>query len=321
MAKAAPRKRGRRKKVEAQSVGLRPAEVAARPPRGVEDLCREIEEDGGKALAPYRDPLGGHWLVLAALPLAQVEPTPFQRGLSEAHVKRLTDVIERADRYLDPVIAARVGPGKYQTPNGHHRASAMKALGARTITALVVTEPEVARLILALNVEKAHNLREKAQETIRLARHLAELPELRESDCSLEFEEAAFLTLGLCYEERPRFAGGAYHPLLRRADVFLSKPIARALDVRAGFQATLLEIDDLVTRHVATLKERGFDSPYLRSFVVARANPLRFHKGEAPPLAQALEKMLKAVGRFDAGKISMKDVARSGGAPEEAAGD
>ena len=105
----------------------------------------------------------------------------------------------------------------------------MKNLGARSITALVVTEPEIGRLMLALNVEKAHNLREKSLEVIRLARHLQELPGLREKDLELEFEEPAFLTLGLCYEGRGRFAGGAYHPLLKKVDVFLSKLLANAL--------------------------------------------------------------------------------------------
>jgi ParB family chromosome partitioning protein len=191
-------------------IGLTPGQVTGRVPAAVEALVSDIERDGGKVLAPYRDPLGGRWLVLAVLPVSVVEPTPYQRGLSEAHVKRLTNVIAKTGRYLDPIIAVRVEPRRYQSPNGHHRATAMKQLGARSITALVVTEEEVARLILALNVEKAHNLREKCLEVIRLARHLEHLPDMREKDLTLEFEEPAFLTLGLCYEQRGRFAGGAW---------------------------------------------------------------------------------------------------------------
>ena len=172
MAKAV-KKTTRRRKTPSGPVGLTPREVCTSPPKAVEELCREIQADGGAVIAPYRDPLGGHWLVLAALPLEQVEPTPYQRKVSDAHVKRLSDVIARTGRFLDPVIAVRVGPKQYQTPNGGHRTGALKLQGARSITALVVTEPEVARLILALNVEKAHNLREKSLEVIRLARELA----------------------------------------------------------------------------------------------------------------------------------------------------
>lgn len=318
---AKTKKAPRRRKKEAESTGLMPTETRAKPPAEVERLCGEIEEDGGAALTAYRDPLGGHWLVLAVLPLAQVEPTPFQRGLSEAHVKRLADAISKTDRYLDPVIAVRAGPKRYQTPNGHHRASALKMIGARSITALVVTEPEVARLILALNIEKAHNLREKSLEVMRLARDLAAILALRESDCTLEFEEPAYLTLGLCYDQNGRFAGGAYHPLLKRVDEFLEKPIQKALEAREVYVKKLLEIEEKVGEIVAGLKAKGLESPYLKNFVVARLNPLRFRRDATMPIEEALEKMLQAAKRFDTEKISVSDLARSGGmAAEEPAG-
>jgi ParB family chromosome partitioning protein len=318
MAKTTKKPRVSRKKPP-EPIGLQAAEVPAKPPAPVEALCREMESDGAAVLAPYRDPLGGRWVVLAAIPLEQMEPTPYQRGLSEAHVKRLADVISRMGRYLDPVIAIRVGAKRYQTPNGHHRASALKLLGARTVTALVVTEPEVARRILALNVEKAHNLREKCTEVIRLARDLAGLPDGKEGDFSLEFEDPSYLTLGICYEERGRFAGGAYHPLLKRVERFLEKPIRKALEERERQAKRLLEIDDLVAAHVQALKEKGLQSPYLKTFVVARLNPLRFRPDTTMTLDDALEKMAQAARRFDPSKIKVTDIARSGGPPGDGA--
>jgi ParB family chromosome partitioning protein len=75
----------------------------------VQTLARTIEDDGGSVLATYRDPLGSHWQILAALPIDRVEPTPFQRDLSEAHVGRVANAIDKLDRYLDPVIAVPVG--------------------------------------------------------------------------------------------------------------------------------------------------------------------------------------------------------------------
>lgn len=307
------KKTTRRKAKPVEPTGLTPGQTAGRVPAAVEALCGEIEHDGGKVLAPYRDPLGGRWLVLAVLPLELVEPTPYQRGLSDAHVKRLTDVIAKTRRFLDPVIAFRAEPRRYQTPNGHHRASALKQLGARSITALVVTEEEVARLILALNVEKAHNLREKCLEVIRLARHLESLPGLRENDLSLEFDEPAFVTLGLCYEERGRFAGGAYHPMLKRVDAFINKLLPAALADREGYAQQLLAIDDRVTELVGTLKAQGLESPYLRNFVVARINPLRFRRGAKMPIAEALDRAARAAERFEPAKIGAVDLARAGG--------
>ena len=310
-ASKSPRK-PRRKAAPAGSAGLPPEALKAEPPAGVRDLCRAIEADGGAVLAPYRDPLGGKWLVMAALPLEQVEPTPYQRGLSEAHFKRLADAIGKTGRYLDPVIAIRAGERKYQTPNGHHRASAMKRLGAKSITAIVVTEPEVARLILALNVEKSHNLREKSLEVVKLARDLAGLPDAREDGFALEFEEPSFLTLGIAYEKRPRFAGGAYHPLLKRCDVFLDAALAKALERREKRVDALLLIDDRVGEIVAGLKAKGMDSPYLKNYVVARINPIRFHKGDPPPLDDVLDRMAKSAAAFSVERVTVADLARSG---------
>ena len=321
MAKTKGGGRPRKKKGPGEPVGLKPEETKGAPEKAVSDLCREIEGDGGAVLSAYREPLGGRWLILAALPLEQLEPTPYQRGISESHVKRLADVISRTSRYLDPVIAVRVGPRRYQTPNGHHRASALKLLGARSITALVMTEPEVARLILALNVEKAHNLREKCQEVIRLAKDLSALPGAREAEFSLEFEEPAFLTLGITYEERGRFAGGAYHPILRRVDGFMDKPLTKALEERGRYSKALMEIDDRVSEVVATLKERGLQSPYLRNFVVARINPIRFRPTVDLSVAETLEKMSQAAKKFNADKITVADISRSGGGPPAGGGE
>jgi ParB family chromosome partitioning protein len=96
--------------------------------------------------------------------------------------------------------------------------------------ALLVPDADVAFKILALNTEKAHNLKEKSLETIRMERALAESAASRtEREFLFEFDQPAFLTLGAAYEERPRLSGGAYHPLLRRIDDFLGEKLPRAV--------------------------------------------------------------------------------------------
>ncbi len=308
----------KKKKAEARSRGLTPAEVgAAGASPAAKALCAAIVEDGGQPLAVYRDPLGGNWQIFAALPLDKVEPTPFQRDLSEAHVKRLTGVLEALDRFLDPIIAVRSGDGRYWTPNGNHRLASLRALGARSVVALVLPDAQVAYKILALNTEKAHNLREKSLEVIRMARDLAGRDGLTEKDYELEFEEAAFLTLGVCYEQNGRFAGGAYHSLLKRIDVFLGKPLGKALEVRAERGARLLELDAEVVTAMKALKDRGFDSPYLRPFVVARINPIRFQRGTKADFDETLEKMLAAARKFKPESVKPEQVARAGGAAED----
>jgi ParB family chromosome partitioning protein len=98
------------------------------PSAKVDKLQRAIEEIGGKVLGTYREPLEGHWHVLASLPIDRVAPTPFQRDLSETHVGRLADVIDRTSRFLDPIIVVQNQQGAFWTPNGHHRLAAMQRL-------------------------------------------------------------------------------------------------------------------------------------------------------------------------------------------------
>lgn len=309
----------RRRKLEAPpaSRGLEARRLASSaPPTRLQELAALIEQDQGTALALYRDPLGGHWQVLAGLPIDRVEPTPYQRDLSESHVKRLTEAIDKLDRYLDPVVAVRTGDGRYWTPNGHHRLAAVRRLGGKSIVALVVPEAEVARRILLLNTEKAHNLRERSLEVIRLAQGLATLDPRPEREFAAEFEEPALLTLGLCYQERGRFAGSAFHPVLKRVDRFLAAKLPNALETRRGRAEHVLELETAVNEAVAALKERGFESPYLKAFVVARVNPLRFQRGAKAGFDETIDTMLERAQRFDPGKIKTDQLARASGAPE-----
>jgi ParB family chromosome partitioning protein len=184
--------------------------------------------------------------------------------------------------------------------------------------AVAIADREVAYQILAMNTEKGHNLREKSLEVIRMARALADLDPRPEKDFALEFEEAALLTLGMAYEQRGRLAGGAYHPVLRRVDTFLGAALLRALQTRQSRAERLLQLDDKVNEAVAGLKKRGFTSPYLKTFVVARINPLRFRRGPKATFDETLEVMLTAAGRFDPKKIKLGDVAGAFSPPGDA---
>jgi ParB family chromosome partitioning protein len=314
-----------RRKPAGASTGLGATELqAAAPPNDVAELHRAIEGDGGKVLSVYREPYFGRWVMLAALPIALVKPTPFQRNLSDTHVRKLELVIGKIGRFLDPIIVVRAPvseqAAKYWTPNGNHRLSAMKTLGAKSIVAIVVPEAAAAYQILAMNTEKAHNLREKSLEVIRMYKELARLNDATEETYALEFEEPAFITLGLCYEARPRFSGGAYNPVLKRVDEFLKKPMRAAIDLRRERAKVLLALDDQIIEQVNALKAKGLTSPYLKSFVVARVNPIRFRPKDAPTpdFEETFDRMIKAAAKFDASKIKVEDLAKSGGAPDEA---
>ncbi len=318
MAKAkatAPKKattpRKKKVKAEAGSVGLTVAEVASgSPPAEVTKLKKTIEDAGGQALAVYREPFGGHWVALAALPLDKVAPTPYQRELSKAHSERLAAVIPKVGRFLDPVIAVP-DKGTFISPNGMHRLSALGQLGAKTVVALVMPEPEIAFRILALNTEKAHNLKDKALEVIRMARAIAADDDRSETDMAFELEQPALVTIGVCYEKNPRFSGGAYNSVVTKCESFATDPMSKSLKLREAHADKLLELDELVGEAVKKLKDAGWTSGYLKPIVVARVNPLRFVKSgkeEKADFDKTIDKMIDGARKFDASKVKAQDV-------------
>jgi ParB family chromosome partitioning protein len=315
--RAPPKKRPRKAKPGTR--GLVPTECQMTELSGEAAQARgHIEQEGGQVLGAYYDPLGRNPLLFAMLPIDKVEPTPFQRDVSDMHHKRLADAIDKTGLFLDPIIAITAPASGFWTPNGGHRLAAMKRLGARSITALVVPKREVAWQILALNTEKAHNLRERSLEVIRIYRGLIEEDAGRpESRFVFFLEEAALVTLGLCYESNARFSGGAYNPIVRRLESFSDLPLSKALVQHEGHAEMLMALDARIGEVVAKLKARGFVSPYLRSFVVSRINPLRWMQGEPPPLKEVLKTMRERAAKFDVEKVKQEDLASAAGPPDE----
>ena len=324
---AAPKRKTTRRRGPAEPRGPQPGESAIDlGDRAIEDLVDRVKKADGAVLAAFKDPYASSPLVLASLPLKAVEPTPFQRDLSRTHAQRLVDAIGAAGAFLDPVIAvpsagrgsggAKPPPSSFWSPNGRHRLAAAKQLGLRSVTALIVKDEAIAYRILALNTEKAHNLRDKSLEVIRMARALAgEQPRSAEQDHATSFQEPYLLTLGVAYEERGRFSGSSYTSMLRRVDRFLDVSLPKALRQREQWAQRIMDIDDRVAQHVKTLQEMGFKSPYLRQVVVARCNPVRWiplKRGETKPpmpIAEALTRMAASVRRFEPRSVRATDLA------------
>jgi ParB family transcriptional regulator, chromosome partitioning protein len=313
MAKKARKKPLRKAKPKTR--GLTPAETRLEAPA---DITARIEEVGGVVVGAFADPLGKNALVFAVLPIDEVEPTPFQRDLSQAHHKKLAGVLEKTGMFLDPVICVTAPEKGFWTPNGRHRLEAMRRLGARSITALVVPKREIAWQILALNTEKAHNLREKSLEVIRIYRGLIEEDAKRpESQFSFYLEEASLVTMGVCYERNPKFPGGAYNPTVRKLTEFSDESLASSIKQHEKTADILMDLDEKVSAAVAKLKAKGFVSPYLRTFVVSRINPLRFMK-TLPELNEHLKSMRDKAAKFNTERVRQEDLANMAGAADDA---
>ena len=289
-------------------LGMDAAELAA--------LTARVQALGGTAIGGYREPFSGRPVLLATLPITAVAPTPFQRDLSPTHTKRLAQKIEESGAFLDPIIVVRGADDKLWTPNGRHRLAAAKVLGLKQITALVSPDEALAFRILALNTEKAHNLKDRALEVIRMARSLAKSrPRAKENEFAAEFEAPEFLTLGILYEDDSRFAGGAYSSFLKKLDRFNQRSLTASLAQRQDYAARLRQVDAQVKKIVVKLQARGFKSPYLRNYVVARINPVRWirlkknDRKPPMPIAAALTRMAAAARDFNVESVKPSDVA------------
>src|SRR5579859_4014255 len=149
-------KRSPQRKRKAKTVGLEANACKIEVTDELSQVAERVETSGGCILGTYRDPLGGHALAFAVLPIDAIQPTPFQRDLSDTHHKRLANVIQKTGRFLDPVIAVPAPSDGFWTPNGYHRLEAMRRLGARSITALLIPDAEIFNLNHAPTTEKAH---------------------------------------------------------------------------------------------------------------------------------------------------------------------
>jgi ParB family chromosome partitioning protein len=285
---------------------------AKEPERGARTLAEQVERDGGHVLAVYQEPVGEHWQIFCLLPREKVEASPYQRDLSPTHVKRLAEAVKRIDRFVDPIVVVSPRTGVYWTPNGNHRRAVLDKLKADYVPAIVVTEPTVSFDVLALNTEKAHNLKEKSLEVIRMYRALAEeQASTTEEDWSFQFESAHFITLGLLYEQNKRFAGGAFAPILRRVDKFAKSRLPKGLEEREARAELVRAADEALGTVVQKIKKRGINHPYVKNYVLARTTPLTRARKTLPPFEQTFRKLRENIADFDVSKVRYEDVQRS----------
>ena len=284
----------------------------------VADLASADHQAGGAPIGAYREPLGGRAIMIASLPLDAVQPTPFQRDLSPTHVKRLAAKIDETGAFLDPLIVVRGEDGRLWTPNGRHRLAAAKVLGLKQITALISPNEALAYRILALNTEKAHNLKDRSLEVIRMARSLAKKQgTTREVGAQPpSSKRRSCITLGAVYEQAPALRRRRLQPVPEEGGSVQRPPArhqpARARGLRLAPAGDRCAGEDASSR---TCTAKGFKSPYLRNYVVARINPVRFHKAKKGdtkppmPIAQALTRMAAAAKKFDVKSVSNSDIA------------
>ena len=237
---------------------------------------KELESEGIKVLSVYNEPYGGNKQIFAMMPIDLIKSAPFQRELSNLHVRKLADAIAKVGRFLDPIIVVKSSSGEYWTPNGHHRKEAAVMLGLKEIPVILILEEEVGRYVLAMNVEKAHTIKDKSLEVVKLYEQLlAERPEEREIEFEGIFESGAYVTLGIVYKQVDRFHGSAYESILRRVDYLLDHPLREAYQIRQERANILKEVDEVAAEVVQKMREKGVNHPFLWQAVISSASPIK----------------------------------------------
>ena len=282
--------------------------------RGKSATCTTaVENDGGAVLGTYRDPFGATPVLVVALPIDRVEPTPYQRDPSETHIKKLMTVIEKVGRFLDPLVLIRqddalLDAERQPSSAGHEEARCAAASSACSCPILKLPSRSSRSTPRRRTTSRRNRSRRFAWRARSPARKQG-----KETDFAFEFEQAQFLTLGAAYEQRKSLSGGAYTSVLRRIDDFLDEPMPKALKERERRGNKVLALDDAVAKIVEALKAKGLTSPYLKAFVVARINPIRFSKATEFDFDEVIDKMTASAKKFNVEKVKQEDVAKAGG--------
>ena len=227
-----------------------------------------------KVIGTLTEPLYGYTQEIAMVPIDEMEVIEIQRRPSQFHIKRLIESMRKIG-FVTPLIAIRRGE-KIVVIDGQHRYLAAKEMGIEELPCIIIPDT-YAHELMELNTEKQMTLREKAYVALNVYRwHLDEDPSLPEDDPKIldSIEYPYFVTLGMGYEKNSHLFGSAYESLLKRLDIFFSKPLEEAAKLREERAETVLEIDRLVREAVEKIKEIGISHPFLHKEVVSFCNPL-----------------------------------------------
>ncbi len=234
------------------------------------------EVTGADAQVAFKDPAKRRNVTFAVVPITKVDVISHQRKPSDTHVKRVIDSIERVG-FLTPLVVVEDGDDGLHIIDGQHRYLAAKELGLKRVPVMVVPL-DIANRMLALNVEKEPNIRERSAVALSIYRELVERhPTMKEDDAEVvdSVQHAHYVTLGLAYAEYGRLAGSQYESILKKCDGYLEQPLSECLPIREGRAAKLVEAHRLVRAVSDALKESGAWHEFVGAQIVSYANPLK----------------------------------------------
>ena len=220
----------------------------------------------------FKEPLGNVELEFKLVPLSQLEPAPFQREISDAHVKKLAEAMMKVGMFIDPLVVYESN-GKYYVVNGQHRLEAFKTLSLEGDIPCVVIPEEKAHFIITLNTEKAPSIKDKSLEALKIYKEYIG-QDLTENDILDFITEPCYVTFGILYEKHEKFPASAFHNLIKKID----NPIDEKLEVAFEERKKRAEkIEKLYTDYYIPIKnkliEEGVNQLYVGQIIASRINP------------------------------------------------
>jgi len=259
------------------------------------------EQPGAEAELAFKEPAKRRNVTFAVLPLTKLDVISHQRKPSDTHVKRVVDSIKRVGFLTPLVVVAADGGDGYHIIDGQHRFLAALDLGLKRVPVMVVPV-DVANRMLALNVEKEPNIRERSAVALSIYRSLVERhPTMSEDGAEVvdSVQQAHYVTLGLAYAESGRLAGSQYESILRKCDGFMKEPLRETLPVREMRAAKVVEAHTLVRAVSDALKESGAWHEFVGAQIVSYANPLKRARKQHS-FDETFDKMIKKLQELEA---------------------
>jgi ParB family chromosome partitioning protein len=256
----------------------------------------------------FRDQLRGVELEFVILPSEKLTIPSIQREISENHIKRLIESIEKLG-FIEPLCVVPDGKGSYEVINGQHRLVAGRQLGI-TEFPVIVLPPGYKQHIIALNIEKAPSLKDKAHQAYEIfLEYLRNAPETPEYKLEKLIEEAYLITVGFITDrmDDKKFPGYAFEKVLKKLDYFLEQPISQAQKERENRANLLLKAKEVLNKRYEELQMKN---PLQKEAIVSKAFQSlygRYARTITDDFYTAIEKLIDAMQNVSLEEIQMEE--------------
>lgn len=245
----------------------------------------------------YREPVGKVEVEFKLIPLSELKPAPFQREISEAHVKKLSEAILKVGMFIDPLVVYEKG-GTYYVVNGQHRLEAYRNLFSEGELPCIVIPEEKAKYIITLNTEKSPSIKDKSTEALKIYREMLPL-NVTEREILDFITEPCYVTFGILYERNERFPASALHSLIKRIDKPIEKPLSEAFEERKKRADRLEELYENYYLPIRNkLLEKGVNQLYVGQIIASRINPFGRKRIIEEDFDSAMDKIIERAREF-----------------------